>query len=968
MAWGIRGWALVGVVLTFLIVLAWAVWRGLETARLRGAVEEARADLDAGRPALAARKLQELLRVRPDSDEFHFLLGNAEKARGRLKEAERAWRAIPRDSGFAAPAIRALAAMSVDQGRLADAEQVIVDALGDPRVNGFELRRFLAPLYWQEGRVDEARRVIEENWDLLERAGTGGSELAVEHVRLHVALSVGMASIDAVRSFLSRAGQLAPGDDRVWLGKANLALRENAIEQAGQWLDRCLKIRPDDAAVWRARLDWGMAADRPDVVREAFNRLAEDSLPAVALGRTAAWSAARAGDAAAEAEALENLIAIDPENTAPLDRLAELAIKAGRPERALELRKKRAEIDQVRLRFQELFKRDQPVRDAVELARLATRLGRVFESRAYYAIALGTDPDLPEARSALAAPPVPPSMRGDTARFLRAEPPPRANAAREPAAAVRFDDSAPASGLKFTFNNGETSIHQIVEVSSGGIGVLDYDGDGWLDVYAIQGGPFPPPPDARPADRLFRNRGDGSFEDVTTKTGIDKIPGGYGHGVTVGDYDNDGRPDLFLTRWRSYTLLHNEGGARFRDVTARAGLAGDRDWPTSAAFADLDQDGDLDLYVCHYLNWDAIHPRLCKDPARGAYISCDPRTADALPDHLFRNDAGSFHDISKQAGITDADGRGFGVVAVDVDEDGLVDLYVANDMSENYLFKNLGGMRFEERGLAAGVACNAQGGRQAGMGVAAGDLDRDGKVDLLVTNFYNESTTFFHNLGECTFADHTSVSGLALASKTRLGFGIVLLDADNDGRLDLLTANGHVNDYRPEIPYQMPFQLLLGAEKGRLVDVSRQAGEPFQTPHIGRGVAACDLNNDGRVDAVAVLHGEPLVLLHNQTQAGHSITIQLEGTRSNRDGVGAKLELTTQAGRQSAWRTGGGSFLSTSDPRLHFGLGKEDRAQSLVVRWPSGQVDRFENLAAGKIYRIQEGSKTPVGIPDQPRR
>ena len=309
------------------------------------------------------------------------------------------------------------------------------------------------------------------------------------------------------------------------------------------------------------------------------------------------------------------------------------------------------------------------------------------------------------------------------------------------------------------------------------------------------------------------------------------MPRGFGHGVTVGDFDNDGFPDLFLTRWRSYALLHNNrGDGTFEDATAPSGLGGDRDWPTSAAFADLDNDGDLDLYVCHYLAWDADHPTLCprvtvaaeserSDPGQ-RYNYCTPRPFAALPDHLFRNDGGRFVDVTAEAGIVDKDGRGLGVVAADVDGDGLVDLFVANDTTANYLWHNLGGLKFEEAGLVSGVACNAAGAFQAGMGTACGDLDGDGRPDLLVTNFYGESTTFFRNLGGGVFSDATAAVGLAAPSRFLLGFGIVLFDADNDGRLDLAIANGHVNDDRPDYPYDMPTLLLTGGDDGRLTDVT----------------------------------------------------------------------------------------------------------------------------------------------------
>jgi hypothetical protein len=514
------------------------------------------------------------------------------------------------------------------------------------------------------------------------------------------------------------------------------------------------------------------------------------------------------------------------------------------------------------------------------------------------------------------------------------------------------------------------------EVSSGGVGVIDFDGDGWLDVYALQGGPFPPPGPALPAvdgkpldtqaprgDRLFRNRRDGTFEDVTESAGLPGTSREYGHGVAVGDYDNDGRADLFVTRWRSYALYRNRGDGTFEDVTTAAGLGGDRDWPTSAAFADLDNDGDLDLYVCHYLKWDAGHPRLCQNRSRSAYISCDPLDSEALPDHVFRNDGGRFTDVTALAGIVDREGRGFGVVAVDVDDDNRVDLFVANDRSANYLFHNQGGFRFEEQGLMAGVACNAHGGNQAGMGVAAGDLDGDGRLDLAVTNFFDESTTLFHNLGGGQFADHTAAVGLAAPSRDRLGFGIAFLDANNDGRLDLMTANGHVADYRPEVAYAMPVQLLIGGPGAWLTDVTRRAGPPFLVPHLGRGLAIGDLDNDGRVDALVVANNEPMVYLHNRTAGDHFLTIALEGTRSNRDGVGARVIVEAAGSRQVSQRLGGGSFLSASDPRLHFGVGPATRIDRLEIHWPSGRVDSFRDLDADRGYRLREGDPKPADLP-----
>jgi hypothetical protein len=318
--------------------------------------------------------------------------------------------------------------------------------------------------------------------------------------------------------------------------------------------------------------------------------------------------------------------------------------------------------------------------------------------------------------------------------------------------------------------------------------------------------------------------------------------------------------------------------------------------------------------------------------------------------------------VSAQAGVRQADseGRGLGVVAADFDDDGLIDLFVANDLTANFLFRNRGGFRFEEVAAESGVAANAEGGYLAGMGIASGDFDGDGRIDLAVTNFYAESTTFYQNLGAGQFVDHTAAIGLAAPSRFLLGFGAAFFDANNDGRLDLATANGHVNDLGPHVPYAMPAQLLLGQVGGRIVDVSRNAGRPWLVPRLGRGLAVGDLDNDGQFDMLIVSEGEPLAYFHNRGPTGHFVTFKLEGSSpdSNRDAVGARLTLSVGGRRQFAYRTCGGSFLSASDQRVHFGLGEAVDAFAVEVRWPSGHVDCYTGLAGDAAYVLREGQKS----------
>ncbi|HLH27942.1 MAG TPA: VCBS repeat-containing protein, partial [Acidimicrobiales bacterium] len=589
-----------------------------------------------------------------------------------------------------------------------------------------------------------------------------------------------------------------------------------------------------------------------------------------------------------------------------IERLAELEIRAGRADRAAALRRRKTELDRARRTYATRVSSDF-LADAAELAVLAESLGRRFEAMAFLAITVKRRPDDSAARERLARlergrhdahPDSSPVRLSDLIGPL----PPVREGGRSagPGANVAFREEAEMVGLSFTFENGRTPARQLPETMSGGVALLDYDGDGWLDVYAVQGGTFPAPPGAGNADRLYRNRGDGTFEDATARSGLAAFPGGYGHGAAVGDVDNDGHPDLFVTRFGAYALYRNRGDGTFEDATARWGLGGGRDWPTSAAFADLDGDGDLDLYVAHYVAWDPRNPRICGNASGGPVSYCVPHLLEPVPDHVFRNDDGRFLDVTREAGFTDPDGRGLGVLATDLDDDGRVDLFVANDGTANFLFRNRGDFRFESTGLDAGVAANSEGGYQAGMGIACGDLDGDGRPDLAVTNFFGESSTFYRNLGHTTFVDATAAVGLKAPSRFLLGFGITFLDVDNDGCLDLATANGHIHDLRPKVPYAMPAQLLAGDAKGRLTDVTEESGAVWSVPRVGRGLVRADLDNDGRADLLLVAQNSPLAYFHNRTgRAGHFVTLRLEGATSSRDAIGARVTVTSSGRRQT---------------------------------------------------------------------
>jgi tetratricopeptide (TPR) repeat protein len=941
----------------------WSVVRALEQRREHAQLQAAVADMKAGRYTKARSLLADLVARRPAWGEAAYQLGICEQVRGRTEPALAAFARVPRESEWAGWSDVHSSRLEMDRGRFSRCEDLLLRAAATPGPHVAEARWGLVLLWRMEGRFDEARRWLEAGFDQM-------SSPVVTLQRLYK-LDVDPFPIEGVRRALQRAGRQAPDDDRVRLAKAHLAMRIGDFAGAEHWLAGCLIHRPEDPAVWRMNLEIGLASDQLEKIRLALPHLPAHLEPENRVHSLRAWIAKRRGNVEAEGRALRELIELNPADARALDRLAGLEAEAARHGEAAKIRAVIRAIDADRKHYIALLASSTPELHATELARLALRLGRRFDSAHWAALGdprAGHGRFRPEPKRVSSAP-------GDRSQSEGSRPASLADALPEiwkapadstEASAVaagrtrvfpRFADDARTAGLVFIQENGGSAGKLIPPVTaSGGVALIDFDNDGWLDVYCVQGGPFPPGPgSSRCGDRLFKNRGDGTFADASASSLIATFAGGYGHGVTVGDYDNDGRADLFITRWRSYALYRNRGDGTFEDATGKAGLAGDRDWPTSAAFADLDGDGDLDLYVCHYFKWDEKGNRKCSDSNDPTIYRCLPLDFESLPDHVFRNDGGQFVDVTKEAGITDPNGRGLGVLAADLDGDGRVDLFVANDMSANYLFHNLGGFRFEEVGLESGVAGNASGTYQAGMGVACGDLNGDTRLDLAVTNFYNESTTFFRNLGQGLFADETSAVGLAVPSRYLLGFGIAFFDADNDGWLDLITANGHVHDGRPQFPWQMPVQLFLGGSRGKLADVSQKSGAPFGVLRMGRGLAVGDLDNDGRCDVLVVSQNEPLAFFHNKTEGGHFLTLQLEGTASNRDAVGAVVSLKCGSRVQTAPRLGGASYQSASDARIHFGLGASRQIDWAEVRWPSGRQDRFDNLEADHAYRLREG-------------
>lgn len=527
-----------------------------------------------------------------------------------------------------------------------------------------------------------------------------------------------------------------------------------------------------------------------------------------------------------------------------------------------------------------------------------------------------------------------------------------------------FEDVTPAAGIDFAHRNSPTPAKYVVETMGSGCAFLDYDGDGLLDIFLVNGGWLPGTEAGGPFDHaLYRNQGDGTFRLVTAEAGILENRF-YGQGVAVGDYNNDGHDDLFITHFNGPNILYqNNGDGTFTDVTEAAGVAGDGRWSVSAAFLDHDRDGHLDLYVARYINNTFENNLRCGSLVETEMQTyCTPRVYDGIPDLLYRNNGdGTFQDVSRQAGIARPEGKGLGVVTGDFNLNGWTDIYVANDTVRNFLFENQGDGTFSEVGLLRGVAVDHDGNPQAGMGVAMGDFDGDGWPDLAVTNLDFEYLALYRNLGRGFFEDASSQAGVQLPSAPFVGFGLGFLDYDNDSDLDLFAANGHIFDnatlVRPGSRYRQP-KLLFRNDGGRFTEVAALHGRALLEPQVSRGMAFGDYDNDGDIDILVCNCGGPPMLLENRGgNRNNWLSIRLVGTESNRNAIGARVTATGDGFRMVRQVTGGGSYASASDYRVHLGLGRADRVARLEIRWPNGREATLHDLEAGRHRVILEGKE-----------
>ncbi len=533
---------------------------------------------------------------------------------------------------------------------------------------------------------------------------------------------------------------------------------------------------------------------------------------------------------------------------------------------------------------------------------------------------------------------------------------------------VTFRDIVPTSGITFKHDNAASPEKYLVETMSSGCGWIDYDQNGLMDLYFANGTAtkvYKPPHPLRGA--LYRNNGDGTFTDVTEKAGVG-AEGLFGMGVVVGDYDNDGYPDLYVLGYGRAILYHNNGDGTFTDVTEKAGVGNKGRWGSSGAWLDYDNDGHLDLVIANYCDWSPEHNFWCGPRKPGLRSYCYPDDYKGEPPTLYHNNGdGTFTDVTQSSGVGKKLANALGVVTFDYDNDGWQDIFIANDSLGNLLFHNNHDGTFTEVGYLAGVAVSMDGKTEAGMGTDAGDTTGDGRMDLIVTHLDMQLARLYRNLGQGMFEDATIASKLGYATYHRSEYGVRFMDYDNDGALDLFMAEGNVLDnihlFHPDVRYREPKQMFRNTGRGIFENVSAQMGPDFLRPRASRGAAVGDFDNDGDLDILVSNNGvRPQLLRNDGGNANNWLEILLIGTRSNRDGVGARVHLTAGDLHIYDQRKGGMSYQSAQDPRLHFGLGKRTKVDEVEIKWPSGTITRLTKLPANRILAVKEGE----GVVERP--
>lgn len=523
-------------------------------------------------------------------------------------------------------------------------------------------------------------------------------------------------------------------------------------------------------------------------------------------------------------------------------------------------------------------------------------------------------------------------------------------------ATIQFHDVTQQAGIRFVHNNGAFGKKYLPETLGPGVAFVDYDNDGWPDIFLVNGMDWPGHVQKHTTPKLYHNNHDGTFTDVTHKAGLDVEM--FGLGVAVGDFDNDGFDDLFLTALGQSRLFRNNGNGTFTDVTQKAGLRGVSEFSTSAAWADYDRDGKLDLVVGNYVQWTQAADLYCTlDGKSKSY--CTPESYKGTSVRLWHNRGdGTFEDATQKSGLGDPTSKTLGVAVLDYDQDDWPDLLFADDTQPNKLYRNNGNGTFSEHGVIAGIAFSEDGVARAGMGVDAADYDRSGYPSILISNFSNQMVALYHNEGKGLFVDAAPQSEVGRATLLTLGFACFFFDYDLDGWPDILVANGHIDPdiqrVQANVRYAEAPHLFRNLGNGKFREVTAALGKAFNAPRVARGAAYADIDNDGRPDLLISANGGPVVLFRNEGGTNQSLRVKLTGTKSNRDGIGAVVRITAGGETQSQMLRSGSSYLSANELVLTFGLGQQAKADSVEIRWPSGQVDGLTNVAARQTILVTE--------------
>lgn len=919
----------------------------------------------------ADQHLKKLLAWRPNDATALELMAQVAEARGDLADAVSFLARVPPDSPRAAQlwTRQGVLLLSLHQGP--EAEQVLRRAIErNPKLD--EAAWHLA---WYCGVTQREREATDLLWHVY--GNTLRAEQRLFTLRRLVALRPGLDLGEHV-SFIAQCAENSPQDFHIILALGSAYSLTGRTAEAAKLLASCVQSEPEHPVARRALAETYLKLGQVAAAEETLRPLVDQAVAFPDVWFVQGQIAEEQNNWSSAQEAYERALAHGATDRQTHYRLSIVLEQLGKSEAASEHRDIAWRLHQTRyelLGVADIF--DQEMRAGVtptlvpklfQLGSLCEDLGWMAEALGWYREVLAVAPAHGEARRKFEqlARVVPQRNLAPSKTDITTHPPSpvlwdataltkQLDGPTSGHPIFQFDEIAAEAGIDFRYSNGAQGLFALRETMGAGVATLDFNADGRMDIFLINSGTDQVGEEEgrKRMSQLVRNTGSRSFQDVTGVSGL--TISGYFQGCAAADFDNDGFVDLYLSGYRTHRLFGNNGDGTFRDVTESLGRVPQR-WGTSCAFGDLSGDGNLDLYVATYVKDDPTRPSPCKNQL-GNLVYCEPHRFEAEPDLLFVNQGdGIFQEVSHELGIAEAGGKGLGVVIADLNDDRRPDIFVANDTTPNLLFLNAGDGQFVEEGMTRGAALGGDGRARAGMGIACGDIANRGSLDLVITNFIHEPNTLLWNLGAGYFHDRGPQAGLAGPSFLQLGFATLLVDCDNDGWLDLFVSNGHINrDATGRLSQAMPPQLFVNERNGRFHETTQDAGRYFRSSYIGRGAAAADLNNDGRMDLVVTHQDQPpAVLLNELSGAGDCLELQLVGRASNRTALGTRVRAIIGAVQIMREVVGGGSYLSSSDPRVLIGLGSRDSADRLEVTWPSGETQSFGALSAGG-WIVREG-------------